>query len=95
MKPSRKKALSFPSILDSGFATNVFEIQRGCLHLVGYLKQPQAQQEQARKGKEDQQNIEKKQAREMLEDYERDEAPQGLLNFIKKHQGETNVDKDW
>jgi Ca-activated chloride channel homolog len=39
--------------------------------------------------------LEAKRAKEILEDYERQESPKGLLNFIERKAGERNVDKDW
>ena len=48
-------------------------------------KQPQSQSGQ----------MPEKQAKELLEEYERTEAPQGLLNFIPRKGGQQDVDKDW
>ena len=44
---------------------------------------------------QEQQGLEKKQAKELLEEYERQDAPRGILNFVDRHQGERHVDKDW
>ena len=51
-------------------------------------------QQQNREG-QSQEDLEKKQAKEMLNDYEHNEAPKGLLNFNKRDQGEAHVDRDW
>ena len=51
-------------------------------------KQGQSQAEQA-------QAMEEKQAKDLLQEYERTEAPAGLLNFIPKKSGEQDVEKDW
>ncbi len=39
--------------------------------------------------------VSEEQAKELLEQYERSEAPEGLLNFIPKKGREQDVDKDW
>ena len=39
--------------------------------------------------------MEEKQAKDLLQEYERTEAPVGLLNFIPKKGKEQDVDKDW
>ncbi len=51
------------------------------------------QQAQPQEGKE--QTLEQKQAKELLEDYERQDATKGLLNFVDRHKGESHVDRDW
>ena len=51
-------------------------------------QQGQSQAEKARA-------MEEQQARNLLQEYERNEAPAGLLNFIPKKGKEQDVDKDW
>ena len=41
------------------------------------------------------QDASKEQAQNILQDYERNEQPKGLLNFIERKDGETPVSKDW
>ena len=54
-------------------------------------EQKQGDQAQA----EDAQSMSEKQAKGLLEEYERTDAPAGLLNFIPRKTGEQNVEKDW
>lgn len=42
-----------------------------------------------------QENMKQTRAQKLLDDYERDEAPKGLLNFEDRHRGDVHVDKDW
>ena len=68
-------------------------------------QQSQSQQNQAQKksgqeqqgqgAEEQQQSLEQKQAKELLEEYESQDAPKGLLNFVDRHRGDHDVDKDW
>ncbi|MBF0489964.1 MAG: tetratricopeptide repeat protein [Candidatus Omnitrophica bacterium] len=44
---------------------------------------------------EQMQSLEQKQAKELLETYEREDAPKGILNFVDRHKGERHVDRDW
>ena len=39
--------------------------------------------------------LEKQQAKAMLNDYEQNEAPKGLLNFKQQNKGDAHVDRDW
>jgi len=50
-------------------------------------------QEAAQEGEKS--SIEEQQAKEMLAEYERDDAPKGLLNFVDRHKGESHVERDW
>ena len=72
-------------------------------------KQQQNQQQQGQQGQEDRsgeqkqgqaqavnaEGMEERQAKDLLREYERNEAPTGLLNFIPKKGKEQDVDKDW
>ncbi len=51
------------------------------------------QQEAAQEGKK--LSVEEQQAKEMLAEYERDDAPKGLLNFVDRRKGESHVERDW
>ncbi len=53
------------------------------------------QQGQQQGGQEQQKDQSEQQAKSLLQEYERTEAPQGLLNFIPKGGKEQDVDKDW
>jgi Ca-activated chloride channel family protein len=41
------------------------------------------------------QSLEEKQAQAILEEYERQDAPKGLLNFVNRRKGEAHVERDW
>ena len=57
--------------------------------------QQQGQQKQGQAQAQSAQSMEEKQAKDLLQEYERNEAPTGLLNFIPKKGKEQDVDKDW
>ena len=64
-------------------------------------QQSAAKDDKAKKSKEEQQaasngkELTIQEAKDILEDYERNEEPKGLLNFIPKKGSERPVDKDW
>ncbi len=67
-------------------------------------KQEQAKQEQdkkqqqaqsAKESSENPQDLTKQQAEMMIDDYERNDAPKGLLNFVPRKKDDQNVSKDW
>ena len=59
----------------------------------GQEHKPAGEQKQAQA--QNAQSMEEKQAKDLLQEYERTEAPTGLLNFIPKKGKEQDVDKDW
>ena len=58
-------------------------------------QQQQNKQDQQKKQQQPQQGQDQRQAKDILEDYQRTEEPQGLLNFIPKDKPEKPVEKDW
>ncbi len=63
-------------------------------------KQDQSKQDPSKNNEKDQAQqqgqMSKEEAKNILEDYQRNEEPQGLLNFIEKNKGdEQPVSKDW
>ncbi len=51
--------------------------------------------QEAQAGDDPKEEIKKQQVQLLLREYERDEAPKELLNFMKRHKGDSHVDKDW
>ncbi|MEI7999030.1 MAG: tetratricopeptide repeat protein [Candidatus Omnitrophota bacterium] len=58
-------------------------------------REKSAQSKQNQNAISQQKDLEKAQAKEMLEDYQKEEEPKGLLNFKDRNQGEVHVEKDW